>query len=291
MFQVQCPHCTQTIQCATEWVGRLIACPACQTQLQLPTSPVQHHQPNLTDSPPASRQTKKQVLKSQMLSAAFSDPEIYKKILQSKGFIIGAFSLLGIVIVIVIINFSLGVAQQATRALPTDIPIPDFLEPDPDPPADIIGVTLLLDENDKYAIFKFTDNQNRSVFKWFDEELAKRDWVYVKSQFDSRVWRKENRRLVVFAPGSGERQVVTIHEVPDFEWDENQFQEAVVLKPDEDKFKSWLLAVSSYHYEQKMFPFDKHVSGEDTDSGFSWAVHLLPYIGKRELYDTFDMKE
>lgn len=58
---------------------------------------------------------------------------------------------------------------------------------------------------------------------------------------------------------------------------------------DMNNFKQVLLAMHNYHDTQREFPFAKHVAGEDSGKGLSWAVYLLPYMEESALYEAFDL--
>lgn len=58
---------------------------------------------------------------------------------------------------------------------------------------------------------------------------------------------------------------------------------------DVNSFKQATLAMLNYHDTRDKFPFVEDAAGEDSNSGLSWIVHVLPYIEEGDLYNKFDM--
>lgn len=79
---------------------------------------------------------------------------------------------------------------------------------------------LFMDEKDRFGVFGVTDKDKieDNLMRWFNKELAKRDWKFVSQGGHSRVWRQGYRRLFVGAKYANKRISVTIIESPDYPW-------------------------------------------------------------------------
>lgn len=59
---------------------------------------------------------------------------------------------------------------------------------------------------------------------------------------------------------------------------------------DQNNFKQAAIAMLNYHDVYRKFPFVDHAAGEDSNSGLSWKVLVLPFMEQNVLYEKFDMK-
>ncbi len=57
------------------------------------------------------------------------------------------------------------------------------------------------------------------------------------------------------------------------------------------KFRELALAIHNYESANKVFPPNEAARQPDGQSNLSWRVHILPYIGQKELYLQFHLKE